>query len=207
MTQFQFVDDPRANALIAIFLAETPNPSRADWKRLIDQNKAYAAAITDAALLYAGSQHVTDEVDDSQLTETVFNATVSATLNKVFQEPGPLLKLAEQKVAEIQGPRAKVVAQEIDLGSNGPLLSGVLVGRTVAPSRVLNALAKKLEVSAVALAEFFRRSFELNEVPAYKATNGKPQVSAKPATWEEAVTSLKLSPEETRRLLDFDDRR
>ena len=183
----------------------TPRPNREDWKTLIDQNKTHAAAIADAALLYAGAQHVDDEADDSALTEEVFNATVSATLNQVFQEPGPLLAATEKKVAEIKGPKAKVVAEEIGLGSHGPLLSGVLVGRTLAPSKVLNALAQKLEVSAFALAELFRRSFALNDVPAYKATEGKPQVSTNPTTWEEAVKSLRLSPEETRRLLAFDD--
>lgn len=115
------------------------------------------------------------------------------------------LEKAQAQVMAIQGPTVRKLSAEIGLGKNSALLSGVLAGRTAAPSKVLQALSERLHVAALALAESFRRSFAQSTVPAFKAMEGKPVVSPEPLSWEAAVTSLKLSPPETEALLELAD--
>jgi hypothetical protein len=192
--------------LIEDFLLEHPNPVADDWRRLINRYPQHANQIADAALFRWGSDDVHGEEGDLSPTgQSAFDNTISKVLNAVHQTPSPLLTTASERVDSIRGPAVKKLAIELGIGPYGSLLSGVIVGRTVAPRRVLNALANKLQVSAESLAELFRRSFAASTVPAFKATENKPQVATQPATWEEAVRALQLDPKETARLLEFSE--
>ncbi len=115
------------------------------------------------------------------------------------------LEKAQAQVLAIQGPAVRKLSVEMGLGKNSALLSGVLSGRTAAPSKVLQALSDRLHVAALALAESFRRSFDQTTVPAFKATEGKPLVNSEPLTWSAAVTSLNLGEAETQTLLELAD--
>jgi hypothetical protein len=84
-------------------------------------------------------------------------------------------------------------------------LSGVLVGRTSAPRRLLAALAAALDVQIFTLREYFDRTFESSSVPSYKWTVGKPNVPIQPVPWEQAVRGLSLDAAETERLLRFSE--
>lgn len=192
-----------AARLVEDFLIDSPNPQTSDWKRLIDAHPQHAAAIADAALAHAEDAGEADT--PMPFNEALFNSTISRVLNLVHQTPSPLLEEAQKKVAEIQGPTTKKVAVEIGIGPYGSLLSGVLVGRTVAPHRILAALGRQLNVSMSALAESFRRNFAVSEVPAFKAPDGQPRLMTQPSTWEQAVRAMNLPPEETQRLLQLSD--
>lgn len=194
-----------AARLIENFLIEKPNPHTSDWKRLIDMHPKYAAAIADAALARAGFEENSEAGAQQPFNDALFNATISRVLNLVHQTPSPLLEAAQQKVAEIQGPAAKKVAIEIGIGPYASLLSGILVGRTLAPRCVLDALGKRLNVSTTALLELFRRTFATSEVPAFKSPDGQPRLASQPITWEQAIQVMNLPPEETRRLLQLAD--
>lgn len=185
--------------LIENFLVNNPNPKSADWKRLIDASPKFAGEIADAALAHAGAS--SDGASDRPFNESLYNSTVSVALNLVHTTPSPLLQEAEKKVLAIQGPEARTVAVDIGIGPYASLLSGILVGRTFAPRRVLSELSRRLEVPMAALAELFKRSFAASVVPAFKATDGQPQVATEPMSWEGAVKAMKLSAEETERLL------
>lgn len=115
------------------------------------------------------------------------------------------LEKAQAQVTAIQGSAVRKLSAEIGLGKNSALLSGVLAGRTAAPSKVLQALSDRFHVAALALAESFRRSFAHSTVPAFKAVEGKPVVNPEPLSWSEAVTSLNLGRSETEALLELAD--
>lgn len=111
----------------------------------------------------------------------------------------------ERKIAVYRGPAARTLAPQVGLGSYAQLLSGVLAGSIRSPRRVLTKLSEVLQESEIALSEFFRSSFVGRLVPAFKADNGKPQVSTAPTSWEDAVRSLKLPADQTMALLQLDE--
>ena len=115
------------------------------------------------------------------------------------------LEKAQAQILAIQGPAVRKLSVEIGLGKNSALLSGVLAGRTAAPSKVVQALSDRLHVAALALAESFRRSFVHSPIPAFKAVEGKPMVNPEPLSWSAAVTSLNLSSSDTEVLLQLAD--
>lgn len=192
--------------IVEDFLIDHPSPKNNDWKALIDAHPEYAGTIADAALANRGSVELEAAARDWPLNQSAFDKTISFALNLVHQVPSPLLEEAKQRVAAIQGPTVKKVAVELDIGPYPSLLSGVLVGRTHAPKRLLKALAAKLEVSPLTLVELFKRTFSASEIPAFKSPNGKPQLAAQPSTWKQAVIALDLPPEETARLLKLSDK-
>jgi hypothetical protein len=192
----------QAERLIAEFLDEHDKPTVGDWKRLADQYPEHAAAFVDAALVRAAGDASDASDEEYKFDARLATQTVSKALNKAHQMPSANLEAAAKKVAAIQGPTArKEVAVAVGIGPHAPLLNGVLVGRTKAPRKVVDALASLLGVSAMALRELFARAFAASSVPAFKAGDGKPQVASEPATWEEAVRGLGLPPDETARLL------
>jgi hypothetical protein len=207
MTKARYSDNSAVNALLEEFLKKFPNPTSADWKDLIDRHQEVETELAEASIAFRRARVEAFESDIEREAQDIYEGTISFALNKVFQEPGPVLNQAQTKVSAILGSKAKEVAQEIGLGPYGPLLTGVLSGRTLAPSRVLRALSAKLDLSIAALTEHFRRTFTARQLASYKAIDGKPQVKINPSSWEDAVTSLKLSSEETARLLEFDDKR
>jgi hypothetical protein len=115
------------------------------------------------------------------------------------------LESAKAIVGQYKGPAARRLADDIGLGKRGPLLSGVLSGRTEAPRAVLRALSLKLKVSIPLLKQVFNDSFLATPVPAFKAEDGKPQVRLTKQSWEDAVKSLSLTDEDTSALLEFAD--
>lgn len=194
-----------ADRLIEDFLIDNPNPMTSDWKRLIDAHPQHAGAIADAALAHGGPEEANEAGTQLQFNDLLFNATISRVLNLVHQTPSPLLDAAQKKVAEIQGPAAKKVAVEIGIGPYASLLSGILVGRTLAPRRILAALGRRLDVPMAALAELFKRSFAMSEVPAFKSLDDQPRLMTQPSTWEHAVQAMNLPTKETQRLLQLTD--
>jgi hypothetical protein len=111
----------------------------------------------------------------------------------------------EQKISAYRGPAVRTLAPQVGLGSYAQLLSGILAGSIRAPRRVLARLSEVLQESELALSEFFKSSFGGRLVPAFKADNGKPQVSTAPTSWEDAVKSLKLPADQAKALLQLDE--
>lgn len=191
-----------AERLIVDFLNQHANPSTKDWKTLLERFPQHAAAITNAAIVRSVGDAADASAEQYELDTELANRTVSKALNKLRLMPSLNLEAAKKKVASIKKPAArKQTAIEVGIGPYPMLLNGVLSGRTKAPFKVLGALAAMFEVPRLALNEVFRQSFEESVVPAFKGGDSKPQVAAKPVSWEEAVRGLKLSDEETTRLL------
>ena len=196
----------QAERLIVAFLDKHGEPTLEDWKRLADNYPEHAAAIADGALVRAAGDAADASATEHRFSEELANKTVSRALNKAHQMPSTNLQAVSEKIAVIQGPTArKDMAVAVGIGPYSSLLNGVLAGRTKAARKVLGALADRLDVPATALREFFARTFAASAVPVFKATLQKPQVPTEPASWEQAVRGLKLSPEETKRLLKLDE--
>ncbi|WP_176060976.1 hypothetical protein [Paraburkholderia sp. BCC1876] len=115
------------------------------------------------------------------------------------------LALARAAVVKVKGPAVRKLAQDVGIGNQGGLMSGMLAGKIQTPRALLKSLSIKLEVSAAALSQVFADSFQSATIPAYKAEEGKPYVRLVPQTWEDAVKSLGLPDDETTKLLQFKD--
>ncbi|MDR6472220.1 putative HicB family RNase H-like nuclease [Paraburkholderia graminis] len=115
------------------------------------------------------------------------------------------LESAKAIVGKYKGPAARKLAEDIGLGKRGPLLIGVLSGKTEAPRTVLRALSLKLKVSMPLLKQVFNESFLATPIPAFKAQDEKPQVRLTKRSWEDAVKSLSLTEADTSALLEFAD--
>jgi hypothetical protein len=115
------------------------------------------------------------------------------------------LESAKAIVGKYKGPAARKLAEDIGLGKRGPLLIGVLSGKTEAPRTVLRALSLKLKVSIPLLKQVFNESFLATPIPAFKAQDEKPQVTLTKRSWEDAVKSLSLTEADTSALLEFAD--
>ena len=132
---------------------------------------------------------------------------VSKGLSKMHQTSSTQLEVAQQRVKAVKTPAQKrELATKVGIGEHVSLLAGILVGRTLAPRKILAAISAALDVPGVALREVFSRLFEATPLPAHKGGEGKPIVAGTPATWEEAVRGLSLDPKETARLLSFSDK-
>lgn len=197
-----YTNRAEAERLIADFLNQHADPTTEEWKTLLERLPQHAAAIANAAIVRAAGDAADASAEPYELDTELANRTVSKALSKIHQTPSWNLELAKNKVASIQKPAArKQTAIEVGIGPYPMLLNGVLSGRTKAPSKVLGALATLFEVPRLALNEVFRRSFEESVVPAFKGGGSKPRVAAEQVSWEDAVRGLKLSNEETTRLL------
>ena len=196
-------DMEEVDRLIEEFLIENPQPETGDWKRLIEEYPQHAGATADAVLINRNFVAPQTNVSAGAFNEKLFNVTISQVLNLVHQTPGASLVEAKKRVTTIQGPSVKKIAEEIGIGPYASLLNGVLVGRTIAPIRVLRALESRLEVPILALVELFRLTFSQREVPAHKVIGGKPKLQSQPCTWEQAVKEMNLPPDETARLLSL----
>lgn len=111
----------------------------------------------------------------------------------------------DKKIETYRGPRVRTLAPQVGLGTHVQLLSGILAGSIRAPRQVLAKLGEVLQESERALSEFFKSSFAVRLVPAFKADNGKPQVSTVPTAWKDAVQSLNLPAEQVKALLQLDE--
>lgn len=193
---------PEPEKLIVDFLNQHPRPTTQDWKQFIERFPQYASAIADAAMVREAGDAADAAGEPYELDEEMANRTVSKALSKIHQTTNLNLAKAKKKVASIQKPaERRQAATAVGIGPHPALLNGVLSGRTRAPSRVLDALAAMFDVPRLALVELFRRHFEESAVPAFKGGGSKPKLAVEPVSWEEAVRGLKLSEEETERLL------
>ena len=189
-----------ADRLIEQFLEERVQPTKQEWKALVDRHPEHASAFI-AAALARESGDVREAESAYELDQGLADTTVSMVLNLVSQAPSRTLQATQQLVEEFKGKRAGELAEQVGIGrSYASLMSGVLAGRTEAPARVVSALQGLWSVHSAALLESFRRSFEGRHVPAFKSQQ-KPDLAPQPESWEAAVRSLKVSPAETGRLL------
>jgi hypothetical protein len=195
-----------AERLIVEFLATHDNPTSDDWKALADKHPEHASAFVDAALVRAVGDATDASGEPYEFDADLATRMVSKGLSRLHQTSSAQLELAQQRVKAVRTPAQKrELATKVGIGEHVPLLAGVLVGRTFAPRKVLNAISEALEVPSIALRELFSRLFEASTVPAFKASEGKPTVPAAPASWEEAVRGLRLDSKETERLLRLAD--
>lgn len=194
-----------AQSVIVTFLLKTPAPVTADWKRLIDENPEFASDIAQAAMEGRGV-HANVESDALSADEqAVYDRTISKVLNLVHSGTSAVLDEAQAKIQAVKGPAVREVAKELGLGVQVALMNRVLAGRTRAPRRVAQGIAKKFDIALPVLGQVLARNFARAEVPAYKATDGKPQVAAEPQSWADAVAELQLSKVEAEALLALDE--
>ncbi|BBI98683.1 hypothetical protein FGKAn22_03760 [Ferrigenium kumadai] len=114
----------------------------------------------------------------------------------------------EAKVSNCKGAAIRSLVAQVGLGSYAAsLLSGVLVGNVRAPKALLKRLESIFEAPEALLTTLFKRSFNNRMVPAFKAENGKPEVSKSPTPWGVAVKSLNLPADQTKALLDLEHER
>jgi hypothetical protein len=197
--------DTKADDIIAEFRATNPAPTPQDWTALRLAHPEVAGEIADAAMLHRTVEHL-DELDlDAPLNLQVFESGVSQAINRLYETPSVALHEAQEKIAAVQGPGVRSLAQEVGLGSASALLSGILVGAIEVPRKVLDGLVVQLGSTAMTLMECFQHARAAAAVPAFKAETGKPGLATQPTSWSEAVTSLHLSERETRRLLQLQD--
>ena len=111
---------------------------------------------------------------------------------------------AVKKVEQACGPKARVLATEIDLGGHRQLTNMILGGAVSAPARVLAKMATALSVPLEVLSVALERRFVTQTVPAYKATDAKPTVQVERKAWSVAVKELKLPSDEEERLLKLE---
>lgn len=195
-----------AERLIVEFLDANDQPTSADWKALSDKHPEHASAFVDAALVRAVGDAADASAEPYEFDAGLATRMVSKGLSKLHQSTSAQLELAQQRVKAVKTPAQKrELATKVGIGEHVSLLAGVLVGRTLAPRKVLAAISSALDVPGIALREVFSRLFDGTPLPAYKGGEGKPVVAGTPATWEEAVRGLSLDPKETARLLSFSD--
>lgn len=104
----------------------------------------------------------------------------------------------------VRGPKAKTVALEVGLGEQRALANLILSGSVCAPARVLSKMAAYLKVPLGALSVALERCFAAQPLPAFKATEGKPEVQLQRTPWAVAVKELKLPADEEARLLQLE---
>jgi hypothetical protein len=193
-----------AERLIVQLLDEHGEPTRTDWKRLIDAYPEHVRYFLEAALIrdVGASVHEDEEVEVDAAAQT---KTLSYALNKVHQVGAPAFVAAQAAIDAIKNPlERRSLANRLGIGSEHVVLvNGVLAGRTKAPPKVLRLLAEVFDVEMMALKEVCARTFLATAVPPYKLPNGKPNIPLEPATWQQAVRQLQVSKEETARLLAF----
>ena len=204
-TQRYGVANQHAGKIIAVFLERTSVPSTQDWKRLMAEHPQHAADIADAAMLSLDAHPLVEDDVEHAPDKDAYERGVSKALDLLHSMPSSQLADAQKKVMASSGPSVRKLASQVGLGAAPPLLSGVLAGSIVAPKQTLQRLAEKFETSVMALAEVFTRAFAAQELPAFKAENGKPRVLTAPTPWKDAVKASGLPQEQVRELLKLDE--
>ncbi|MGO9593008.1 MAG: hypothetical protein ACLQFF_12445 [Steroidobacteraceae bacterium] len=198
-------DESPATRIIAEFRSMNPAPTQKDWIALIGAHPEVAGEIADAALLHRTVQHLDESDLDGPLNREVFESGVSRAITRLYAIPSAALREAQEKIAAVQGPGVRTLALEVGLGSASALLSGILVGAIEVPRKVLDGLVVQLGSTAMILMECFQRARATATVPSFKAEMEKPGLATQPTSWSEAVKSLRLSEQETQRLLLLQD--
>lgn len=109
----------------------------------------------------------------------------------------------QEQIDKVRGVKTRDLARQVGLGSHSTLLASILDGSVKAPRMVLEALGATFETSGGTLSHFFKRSFAVRPVPAFKA-KGKPHLSQRMTSWKEAVKLLNLPLSESNQLLALD---
>jgi len=194
-----------AKNIVDNFLTDYPNPITQDWSRLIDKYPEFAQDIADLAIFHGSFSDININ-EDLAFDQKAYDATISQVINYAYKTPSPIVLEANQKVEAIKGPQIKSISITIGIGPYPALLNGILAGRIVAPSSVLNSLSNFLNISILVLQQVFQSKFEHSVVPSFKSTDGKPEVKINSKSWEAAVRSLELSADETARLLKISEK-
>jgi hypothetical protein len=109
---------------------------------------------------------------------------------------------ASLKVIKLStGIKARILAPQIGLSEHRELTNMILGGTVLAPTRVLVKLSSVLKLPLDLLSVALERQFANQQVPSFKATEGKPTVQAQRKAWRIAVIELQLPTEEQERLL------
>ncbi|MFZ5756209.1 MAG: hypothetical protein ACOY3X_04865 [Pseudomonadota bacterium] len=111
----------------------------------------------------------------------------------------------ERQISKYKGAATRRLALDVGLGAHAALLSGILVGSTQAPRKIINKLSDLFSVSEYALREYLKISCQRRIVPSFKSENGKPEVYGGAKSWREMVASLKLPAEQAEELLKLDE--
>lgn len=193
-----------AESVIADFLLEVRVPTAKDWDSLIIRYPQFAADIVDAALVEKSSvAFEAESIANAPVSGDVLARTTSKAINLAYSHTSPQLKATQDKIASFQGPAIRNLCTELVI-PHVALLSGVLAGTISPPIKLLRRLGERFGEPIAALRESFSQSFRARPMPAFKSEDGKPSVSTRPKSWQEAVRSLNLSDEETKYLLAWD---
>jgi hypothetical protein len=191
-------------SVIADFLYEVPQPTARDWDGLLTRFPQFAADIVDAALMEKNRvSFEAESIENAPVSGDVLARTTSRAINLAYSRSSPQLKATQDKIASFQGPAIRNLCTELAI-PHVALLSGVLAGTISPPIKLLRRLGENFGEPIAALRESFSQSFRARPMPAFKSENGKPSVSTRPKSWEEAVRSLDLSDEQTKSLLAWD---
>ncbi|MEC6746823.1 hypothetical protein [Pseudomonas qingdaonensis] len=133
----------------------------------------------------------------------------------------PEVALAREKVAVVSnavqidhargvvntyiGVGAGRLGEAIGLGGFRSLVNQILGGIVRAPGSLLTRIAGELKLSVSDMSAAMALNFELAPQKSFKAPNGSPRELTEPVSWTEAVKALRLSEEEERRLLAFEE--
>lgn len=191
--------------ILTEFLAAHAEPTQEDWKRLIDAHPSRAGELADLAILHRDASHMQEEVERTPVEEAAFNLTVSRAVNLVHETKAGSLAVLKEKIAACQGPKVRSLAAAVELAAYPQLVSSVLAGTVQAPVRLITYLQERFDVGAAMLREYFQRACLEAPAPSFRSMGVKPSVAREPRSWREAVISLNLPDEETRRLLSFDE--
>ncbi|MFT3848528.1 MAG: hypothetical protein QM739_07545 [Propionivibrio sp.] len=185
--------------LIDSFLKSNPQPTNADWKRLIDANPEQATDIAEVAVLFGDVRSLDESAYDETIDENLFNETKSYVLNLVSANKAPVIE-ARNAVDNVKGPKARAVARDIGLGERVSLYNQVVSGEIKAPYVLLKRLARLFRVQLASLAEVFSANFANRPVPVFKSDN-KPELLTEPMSWRQAITAAGITGEEAERLI------
>lgn len=187
------------SVLIEDFLHSNPNPSRQDWRALIEGNQPFSDQILDYAQAYQQSHSMSQEMDDELLDEALFNVTKSQAMALVSANNEPLNKVVAE-LARYKGPAARDLAASLGLAEHVSLLNQVIRGDVLAPYALLKRIALKLHVQIAAVAQTFSVNFQNQPVRAFKSA-GKPALTNEPIAWAKAVQDAGIKGAEAERLI------
>src|SRR6266576_3514383 len=90
-------------ALIDSFLYENPEPTMAQWKKLLAANPELASEIADFAMWYGRTKHTNNEALELALDEELFNSAKSIALG-VMQDASVQVEQARAALMQYRGP-------------------------------------------------------------------------------------------------------
>ncbi len=189
-----------ASAVIEAFLATNPHPTAAQWKALTLANSKYAVQIAEASLLRAVEAKVAGT--SLPFEQELLEMTNSSMLDAIVSSSAPV-DAARVALKKCRGPAARQYAREIGLNERVDLFNQMVSGETFAPYVLLKRLASQLNIRVAAMAEVFSLNFQSQPAQSFKS-DGKPSMSRKPQSWEDAVRTAGITGDEAARLLHLE---